>query len=105
MAAKAYLLKQQKEFIKKIKNFENLIKGSICTLYQTCGKKGCKCEKGEKHPGTYISTRYKKKVKTSYIPRSEEKKVLKWSKIYKKHEDHIAQLTLINLELLKHRKK
>jgi len=105
MTTKSKLLKDQKRLIKKIKDFENLIKGSICTLYQTCGTKGCKCEKGEKHPGTYISMQHNNKSKTSYVPRSEEERMSEWSKAYKKHEDLISELTLINLELLKHRKK
>lgn len=54
----------------------DIIKGSPVNLKHTCGKKGCKCYKGEKHVSLYISRSRKGKTVMTYIPKSKEKYVM-----------------------------
>ncbi len=61
----------------------NIIKGSLVNLKHTCGKKGCKCYKGEKHVSLYISRSQKGKTVMIYIPKSKEKHVKEYVKRYK----------------------
>ena len=40
----------------KIQGCSGMLQGSLVVLYRKCGKKGCRCERGEKHgPAYYLS--------------------------------------------------
>ena len=75
-----------------IKN-TNIIKGSLVDLKHTCGKKGCKCYKGEKHVSLYISRSIKNKTKMIYIPKSKEKEVRECVKRFKEVLDKLELLS------------
>ena len=71
----------------------NIIKGSLVDLKHTCGKKGCKCYKGEKHVSLYISRSIKNKTKMIYIPKSKETEVRECVKRYKEILDKLESLS------------
>lgn len=104
-AGKEVLLKKQEEILAKIKKMDNFLVGSLVILHQTCGRKGCHCEKGEKHPGYYFSVNNKGKTKMCYVPKDQVSKFKKYSENHKKLKELLLKLTLINMELLKYRKK
>jgi len=60
-----------------------LLRGGLVTMARTCGKKGCKCNKGEKHVSLYLSTKVDRKQKMVFIPSALEKQVRAWVKNYK----------------------
>lgn len=99
------LIIKQKEILSQIRKLKNFVTGSLVILKQTCGKKGCHCLKGEKHPGYYLSISIKGKSKICYVPRSEVTKIKRYSNNYKKLKKLLLRLTLVNIELLKHRGK
>lgn len=45
----------------KIVHEQELIAGSLVATKQTCGKKNCRCKKGQKHDAVYVALRYKGK--------------------------------------------
>ena len=45
-----------------------IARASLVTMARACGKKGCKCARGEKHVSLYIAARVGKKRKMIYIP-------------------------------------
>ena len=45
-----------------------LAHASLVSMARKCGKKNCKCEKGEKHVSLYLSTRVGKARKMIYVP-------------------------------------
>ena len=100
---KEALLKKQGDILAKIRKIDNFIVGSLVILHQTCGRKGCHCEKGEKHPGYYFSVNNKGKTKMCYVPKDQVSLFKKYSENHKKLKDLLLELTLINIELLKHR--
>lgn len=46
----------------------DLIVGSLVTMKHTCGKKGCRCARGEKHHSLYLALNVKGKRKMISIP-------------------------------------
>ena len=46
----------------------DLIAGSLVTMKHTCGKKGCRCARGEKHQSLYLALNLKGKRKMISIP-------------------------------------
>ena len=50
-----------------------MIQGSFSRTYRTCGRAGCRCQRGEKHgPHTYLTFRGPEgKTRSLYVPEAE----------------------------------
>ena len=46
----------------------DVICGSVVSMARTCGRAGCRCERGEKHVSLYLSTKVEGKRRMVYIP-------------------------------------
>lgn len=57
---------------------ESLLRGSLVLMRRTCGKKGCHCQQGEKHPALYLAVRRDKQRTMIYIPPALEETVRQW---------------------------
>jgi len=55
-----------------------LLCGSLVTMLRTCGKPGCKCTRGELHPGLYLALRVGEKRKMIHVPQPMEQSVRQW---------------------------
>src|SRR4030043_2143459 len=56
--------------------------GSLVTMQRTCGKPGCKCTRGELHPGLYLSLRVGSKRKMIQVPQPLEDLARQWVGTY-----------------------
>ena len=52
--------------------------GSLVTMKRACGKPGCKCTRGELHPGLYLALRVGGKRKRIHVPQSMQPLVHQW---------------------------
>ena len=52
--------------------------GSLVSMNRTCGKPGCKCTRGELHPGLYVALRVGGKRKMIHFPQAMEQTVRQW---------------------------
>lgn len=57
---------------------EPLLRGSLVQMNRTCGKKGCHCQQGEKHPALYLALRDQGKRRMIYVPPPLEETVRAW---------------------------
>ncbi len=55
-----------------------LLRGSLVRMERTCGKKNCRCQKGQKHPALCLAIRLGKQRKMIYIPHALEDTVRRW---------------------------
>lgn len=53
----------------------DVICGSVVSMARTCGKAGCRCERGEKHVSLYLSTKVEGQRRMVYIPPELEEEV------------------------------
>jgi len=53
----------------------DVICGSVVSMARTCGKKGCRCTRGEKHVSFYLSTKVEGERRMVYIPPEMEEEV------------------------------
>ena len=60
-----------------------IIAGSIVDMVHTCGKPGCRCERGEKHISPYLAVRRKGKRTMISIPRHLEEEIRQFVSDYK----------------------
>ncbi len=56
--------------------------GSLVSMPRVCGKPGCKCTRGELHPGMYLALRIGGERKMIHVPQPLESKVRQWVGTY-----------------------
>ena len=57
-----------------------LLRGSLVEMQRTCGKKGCRCQQGQKHPALCLAIRLGGQRKMIYVPHALEETVRRWVK-------------------------
>lgn len=55
---------------------------SLVSMPRVCGKPGCKCVRGELHPGLYLALRVGTKRQMIHVPQTLEEKVRQWVSTY-----------------------
>lgn len=96
------LIKKKKALLKEIQHCSKLmLQGSLVALYRKCGKKGCRCERGQKHGPAYCLS-YKEGGVTQmvYIPRSRLEEVSRAMEAFSRYWELGVELSRINLELM-----
>jgi len=70
---------------------------SLVVIEKTCGRKDCKCQRGEKHPGHYLTFKEAGKTRTVYVPLDMLKEVQQWVQEHRRLrtlQQEISQLTV-----------
>src|SRR6266545_5775613 len=60
-----------------------MLRAGLVTMARSCGKKACKCAKGEKHVSLYLSLKVGRSRKMVYVPPALEEKVRTWAGDYR----------------------
>ncbi len=89
----------------KIVSSELFVQGSLIEMARVCGKKTCKCTRGEKHVSLYLAIREDNKRKMIYIPKELEKRVKVLVKRYQKMKESLETISDSCLKQLKLSKK
>lgn len=45
-----------------------VLAASLVTIRRACGNPNCRCARGQKHPGHYLTWKVKAKTHTAYVP-------------------------------------
>jgi hypothetical protein len=90
---------------KKLSTLGPLMRGTIVLLASTCGNPRCKCARGEKHPKYYFSVNIKRKTKILYLRKQIRSEAEEYVNNYKLLWDIVEEMTLLNFELLKSKKR
>ena len=91
--------------LKKMHSIGNFSEGCVYPLAHTCGKKNCKCYRGEKHISYYLSFNRNGKTKMYYVAQKKVEEVKKWINNYSKLKKLIKKLSDVNAASLKNNKK
>ena len=83
-----------------------MLQGSLVVLYRKCGKKGCRCEQGEKHgPAYYLSYKEEGVTQMVYVPASRLEEVKKRMEAFSRYWELGVRLSRLNLEQMGLRKR
>jgi hypothetical protein len=106
--ASASLLRKRQALLKHLSAVEPLLDGSLVTIYKTCGNPSCKCAKGAKHKGLYLTYKGQRKepgkaakTKTLYVPVALEAEVRKWSQECAKARELIRQISEVQRDIIR----
>lgn len=72
--------------------------GSLVSMNRTCGKPGCKCTRGELHPGLYVALRVAGKRKMIHVPQAMEQTVRQWVTNYQEAWHLMEQISQMCLK-------
>jgi hypothetical protein len=91
--------------LRKIQDCSEMLQGSLVVLYRKCGKKGCRCERGEKHgPAYYLSYKEGGVTQMVYISVSRLEEVRKAMEAFSRYWELGVKLSRLNLEQMGLRK-
>jgi len=76
---------------------DDVIRGSAVIMERVCGSESCRCLKGHKHRSLYVSQYHKGAPRMVYIPKANEKKVLKLVSNYRILKAAIYKASDLNL--------
>jgi len=76
-----------------------MLQGSLVSLYRKCGKKGCRCERGDKHgPAYYLSYKEEGVTQMIYIPAARVEEVKRAMEAFSKYWELGVKLSRLNLK-------
>ena len=55
-----------------------VLQASLVQIAKHCGRKGCRCQRGEKHVGNYLTLKQAGKTRTVYVPLDLVEEVRQW---------------------------
>lgn len=87
----------------KLIQTKGLIRGTLSTRANTCGKSSCKCARGEKHAALYLAVSLEGKLQQLFIPQVYETKVRQWIDEYRHAERLLEEIAAIHWDRLKNR--
>ncbi|MCX6383039.1 MAG: hypothetical protein NTV16_00895 [Actinobacteria bacterium] len=80
---------------------KNMLSGSVVEKYIMCGKKGCKCKRGELHgPFYYLSYKESNKTKMIFLKAGISKRAKILNGSYRQWRKNRAQIGKINMQIL-----
>lgn len=96
------LRERRRRIVRQIPVLQDVIAGSLQEQRRRCGKEGCRCTRGELHgPYLYLSLRVGRRTKMLYVPAELAEVVRGAVRTNAAVEDALAEISAINLELLK----
>ncbi|MHB1128416.1 MAG: DUF6788 family protein [Bacillota bacterium] len=100
------LLARREALLTSLPPLENVMRGSLIERKVRCGKKTCRCATGEGHLSFYLSSLDKRgRTRLDYVPFSWVPLVRERLDKHRLTQEILAELTEINLELMRRREK
>jgi len=97
---------ERSRLLSKIQDCSGMLQGSLVVLYRKCGKKGCRCERREKHgPAYYLSYKEEGVTQMVYVPGSRLEEVKKGMEAFSRYWELGVKLSRLNLEQMGLRKR
>ena len=93
------------QLLARIRALGPLVHGSLVEAKRTCGKKGCRCTRGEPHSAFYLSRRVEGKTRLEHVSREHVKTVRRWRKEYERLLALVEELTTALLRELRESKE
>ncbi len=78
--------------LKQLAAFGPLIDGSLVVVRRRCGRPGCRCAQGEKHPAHYLTRKVGRKTHSLYIPVALVEDVRRWNQEHRRLKKLVAEI-------------
>ena len=78
-----------------------VLAASLVTIRRLCGNPNCRCAKGHKHPGHYLTWKVKAKTHTAYVPVDLLPQVKLWTQEHRRLKRLLQEITPLQLALIR----
>jgi len=96
------LRERRRRIVRQIPDLQAVIGGSLQEQRRRCGKESCRCTRGELHgPYLYLSLRVGRRTRMIYVPAELAEQVRGAVRTNAAIESALADISAINLELLR----
>ena len=86
------------KLLKLLAGANPIARASLVSRARACGKKNCKCAKGQKHVSLYLSTRVGKERKMIYVPPDLKRQVRTLVENFRTVEELIEKMSQASLK-------
>lgn len=98
------LIARRNRLLDELSSLTHLLHGTWIERYSTCSRTNCKCHRGDKHgPRYYVVINAEGKQRQKYVPLSQASAATEGIEQYQRLQEIVAEITRINLELIKER--
>jgi len=87
--------------LKKLGEVQPLLAASLVQIAKHCGRRGCRCQRGEKHVGHYITFGEGGKTRTVYVPVDLVEDVRSWVKEHKRVKTMLREISALSVALIR----
>jgi hypothetical protein len=77
-----------------------VLAASLVTIRRACGNPNCRCARGQKHPGHYLTWKVKGQTQTAYVPVDLLPQVKQWTQEHRRLKQLVQQITQLALALI-----
>ena len=98
---KERLMQKRQKLLEQMIERQDMIRGSLVKTTKKCGRKGCRCEKGEKHPHVYLSFSGKEGNTIVYVAKEQEAAFRQGISSYRKAWELLEKISRMNIEIIK----
>lgn len=95
------LKRKKQKLFDKLTAHSDMIRGSLVKTQKKCGRAGCRCESGEMHPHTYLSTSGKKGNTIVYVRPEQEAAFRRGVRDYRNAVSLLDEISRVNIEIIK----
>jgi len=78
-----------------------VLAASLVTSRRACGNPRCRCARGHKHLGHYLTWKVKAKTHTVYVPVDLLPQVKQWTQEHRRLKELVRQITQLSLALIR----
>src|SRR3990172_4626599 len=87
--------------VKQLARAGPLLAGSLVAIGRRCGRAGCRCERGEKHVGWYLTRYHAGRTQTTYVPVDLVREVRAWVKEHRRVRQLVQEISELNRALIR----
>jgi hypothetical protein len=87
--------------VKRVAAGKPLLAASLVAISRVCGQPGCRCARGEKHPGHQLTYKMHGKTHTVYVPVDFTEEVRSWIEEHRRLKRLLQEISELALELVR----
>ena len=89
--------------VKQLARAGPLLAGSLVRIAKHCGRAGCRCQRGEKRVGWYLTRYHAGKTRTTHVPVDLVEEVRAWVKEHRRVRRLAQEISELNRALIRMR--
>lgn len=82
-----------------------LLRGNVVVMKRRCGKKGCRCQRGDLHVSLYLAQSQEGRKRMVYVAKRFEESVKEWVRRYQEAKQLLEEISISHWDQLRRRAK